>query len=339
MFDALDLPKSGSIETRFGFVALVGCPNAGKSTLMNACIGQKIAGVSAKPQTTRNRIVGLIQGDRTQIALLDTPGFLRFEKSAQHSRLSSYMNREAWGSVTAADVVCYLVDATKGITERDRAFLKDLMKTCGPKLRVVLTKVDKLTKDLRRQILAESQSVALELWQEHGQEGAQGGSSARDCFTSPVVVDMVSAKIPEEVDSFIGRLSALMPAGPHHFSSKSVTDRSPFFVVSEMIREQIFRGLGQELPYGVGVKTEAIEQRKGGTRYVSAAIIVPKDAHKAMIIGKGGAKLREMGSQARASLETYFGQKVFLELFVKVSPGWLASEAGIVDVQGPLSEV
>lgn len=322
-------------EQRFGFVALVGCPNAGKSTLLNACIGQKIAGVSAKPQTTRNRIIGLIQGDRTQIALLDTPGFLKADEVPRGSRLVRYMNREAWGSLSGADVICYLVDASRGPTDRDIQIITELTQSAPSKLRIVLTKSDKVPKAYHGIILQQMHDALISVASQAPSD--QSSSEAKPKVHS-IPVDLMSAKVPDEVNGFIERLSRLMPIGPHHFGSDVVTDRNPAFVSSELIREQIFRCLGQELPYGVGVKIDKFERRPDKMLFLSATIVVSKEAHKAMVIGRAGSKLKEIGSKARTSLERYWGSRIFLQTFVKVQSNWDCSDAGVTEVQGSPSD-
>lgn len=321
--DAISVSSGVPTGTRFGYLAFLGCPNAGKSTLMNACVGQKIAGVSSKPQTTRNKIVGLIQGDQTQIAILDTPGLHRrpSTESSGTEKLSKYMNAQAWGAAAEADLVCYLIDATKGPTAADRDYLGNLLKERPGKVDVLLSKVDKLRKPERALAFGRLVQWLEALQKERGIE------------IGPRRVDEISAKDPVAVDAFIGTVCSAMPEGNHLYDSNRVTDRSPAFICSEMIREQIFRLLGQEIPYGTAVSVDSIET-KGLIRFVSGTIIVPKEAHKGMVIGARGQKLREIGSASRVSLEKYFGGQVCLKLFVKVQRGWMARPDMIDDLVG-----
>jgi GTP-binding protein Era len=327
-----ELDGENACQTRFGFLAFMGLPNSGKSTLLNACVGQKIAGVSAKPQTTRNRIVGLIQGDKTQIAILDTPGLQRSESqgaNASPSRLTRYMNQEAWGAANDADAICYLIDSTQGPTENDRSYLSDLILRYGQKVQIIVSKVDKLRKEERSDVTAEIKNLLESV--------VDRLSLARPEDSERIAVPKVtqlSAKLKEDVERFIERVSNLMPVGPHHYDVSAATDRSPSFICAELIREQVFRRLGQEIPYGTAVTVTEITRRPTGVRYVAATVYVPKFAHKGIIIGSHGSKLKEIGAGARPALESYFGDKVFLELFVKVQPGWTQNFALIEELQG-----
>lgn len=319
-------------DTRFGFLAFMGLPNSGKSTLLNSCVGQKIAGVSAKPQTTRNRIVGLIQGERTQIAILDTPGLQRSESqgaSAAPSRLTRYMNQEAWGAANDADVICYLIDSTQGPTETDRSYLSDLINRYGGKVQVIVSKVDKLRKEERTDVAAEIKNLLETIV-----DNLSFGRTEDAASGAVPKVFQLSAKSKEDVEGFIERVSNVMPVGPHLYDVNSATDRSPSFVCAELIREQIFRRLGQEIPYGTAVTVTEITPRSTGVKYVAATVSVPKAAHKGIIIGAQGSKLKEIGAGSRPALESYLGGKVFLELFVRVQPGWTQNLALIQELQG-----
>jgi GTP-binding protein Era len=302
--------------TKFGYLALIGLPNAGKSTLLNACLGQKIAGVSAKPQTTRNRIVGVLHRDQVQIALLDTPG-LQHKSPKAGVALARQMNKEARGAFNEADVVAYLVDSKRGLVEEDWAHIKQIAADCKGKLYLVLAKEDKLDKTSRAEL---RQRVAHEV---------RSQMAGHD-----VAILSLSAKVKASVDQFIELVSTHLPEGPHLFPSDATTDRPPEFVCGELIREQLFRCLGQELPYATAVKIDAISEQ-GQHKNVLATVYVPKEAHKGMVIGKGGSKLKEIGSLARVSLERYFGQKVYLELFVKVQEGWLDRDNLVHELVGP----
>ncbi len=317
-------------ETRFGYLALLGCPNAGKSTLMNSCLGLKIAGVSSKPQTTRNRIVGVIARDSTQIGLLDTPG-IQTKTHRMGAPLKNYMNKEAWGAARDADVICYLIDGFEGADESDWAHLKGLLGDDSRKIFIVLSKVDRLNKARRAERCEELKAQFAE---------------RLPGLKWPGLLE-VSAKQKESVSGFVDFVAAHMPEGPHLYASETVTDRSPSFVCSELIREQLFRQLGQELPYSTAVTidsmgdqeqgelTQAEKQPKKQARHIMATIYVPKDAHKGMVIGKGGRKLKEIGSAARTSVESYLNEKVFLELFVKVQEGWLDRDKLVQELVGP----
>lgn len=302
--------------TKFGYLALVGLPNAGKSTLLNACLGKKIAGVSAKPQTTRNRIIGVLHRTHVQIAVLDTPG-LQQRTPKKGVALARHMNKEARGASHEADLIAYLVDSTRGPVEEDWVHIKEIASTCAGKFCLVLSKEDKLDKPRRAELRQRVEAhIRAEL------EGLN------------VSVLSLSAKLRESVDQFLGFVSSHMPEGPHLYPQGADTDRSPEFVCGEMIREQLFRCLGQELPYATAVTVDRIAE-EGEHHSVLATVYVPKEAHKGMVIGKGGMKLKEIGSLARASIESYLGHKVFLEIFVKVQESWFDREQLVRELVGP----
>lgn len=302
--------------TKFGYLALVGLPNAGKSTLLNACLGKKIAGVSAKPQTTRNRIIGVLHRAEVQIAVLDTPG-LQQRTPKNGAALARHMNKEARGASHEADLVAYLVDSKRGPVEEDWVHVKEIAATCTGKFCLVLSKEDKLDKPGRAEL---RQRVERDLRAEF--DGMD------------VAVLSLSAKVRESVDQFLGYVSAHMPEGPHLYPEGSDTDRPPEFVCGELIREQLFRCLGQELPYATAVTVDRIED-EGEHHSVLATVYVPKEAHKGMVIGKGGSKLKEIGSLARASIEGYLGKKVYLEIFVKVQESWFDRDQLVRELVGP----
>lgn len=304
-------------QTQFGYLALLGSPNAGKSTLMNSCLGAKIAGVSAKPQTTRNRIVGILEQGRVQIAILDTPG-LQSRISGEAVRLGEFMNKEAWGSVRDADRIAYLIDINVGVTEADAKNLGQLVHV-SDKLTVILSKSDRKKKEEVQEIENSVRLKVREIFADH---------------PSVPSVMTLSSKVKASVQAFMETIASGMPEGPHLYESGRQTDRSDEFVSSELIREQIFRNLGQELPYSMAVKVDLLEKDEGICK-ILATVYVPKEAHKGMVIGKGGKKLREIGSAARSQLERYFSSQVYLELFVKVQPKWFDRQSLIQELVGP----
>ena len=306
-------------DKRCGYVALLGRPNAGKSTLLNALLGHKLAAVSAKPQTTRNRILGVHSEANTQILFLDTPGIHRTEKLY---KLNKTMNRVAWHTLKDADAVCYLVDATAGWHEEDNGYFAGIMQRTTKPVVVIASKVDAVKKDIAahgmESIYSGVEAVLASLPEA---ESVRARTQIKSPFPFPL-----SSKRPEFVAEFRTELLGKMPLGPWLFHADDLTDLPQQFVCAELIREQLFRKLSAELPYSVGVKLDSFKHEKKLTR-IQATIIVQRESHKGMIIGKGGQRLKEVGTAARESLEKHLERKVFLELFVKLQEGWIDNDA------------
>jgi GTP-binding protein Era len=292
-------------KTYCGFVALVGLPNAGKSTLLNACVGAKITGVSAKPQTTRNRILGIRCVEQTQILFLDTPGLHDHKKL-----LNRMMNSEAWQAMSSADVVAYLVDVNRGWQDDDTVMLQRLMTNFQNKLVLVMAQCDRQkAAEVALQcklIEAEFRSVVLE--QKFPQEQI-------------LPYKTLSAKRPEDVQGFLMSLKSQLPEGPWLYPEDDLTDRSQEFICAELIREQMFRQLGQELPYHVAVVIKAFRRTEKGI-HIEANLVVGRETHKAMVIGAKGQRLKSLGIQARMTLEKTLGCPVVLKLMVHVKENW-----------------
>lgn len=280
-----------------GFVALIGRPNVGKSTLMNHLIGQKIAITSAKPQTTRNKIQTVYTNENGQIVFLDTPGMLK----ARH-KLDEYMLTAARSSFQEADLVCWLVEPEAKIGAGDRAIAGELS---GGKLPVVLVinKIDSVS----RERLAE----VIKAW--------------KDILDFAEVIP-VSALRGAGVDQLRNRLIELLPEGPQLYDEETVTEQSMRDIAAEIIREKALRLLKEEVPHGIAVMIEQMKQRADGLWDIEASIITEKDSHKGIIIGKGGAMLKRIGTQARKDIEEMAGDRVNLRLFVKVRRDWRDSE-------------
>lgn len=275
-----------------GFIAIVGRPNVGKSTLLNRLIGQKISIVSRKAQTTRHRITGIRTDADAQFIFVDTPGFQTKYKSA----LNEAMNRGVTTTLSDVDVVLFVIEASK-FDERDIEVMKLL-----PKHRpviLVLNKAD-LLKD-KGQLLPFIERMSKQ-------------------FPFHAIVP-VSAKKIMKVDVLVDSIKPLLPVGEPMYEEDQVTDRSERFLASELIREKIFRLVGDELPYSTTVEIERWED-EGNLRRIYAAILVDRDAQKAIVIGHGGEKLKEISTQARTDMEKMFDGKVYLEVFVKVKSGW-----------------
>ncbi|HEY9102979.1 GTPase Era [Chitinimonas sp.] len=277
---------------RTGFIAIVGRPNVGKSTLLNRLIGQKISIVSRKAQTTRHRITGIRTDADAQFIFVDTPGFQTKYKSA----LNEAMNRGVTTTLSDVDVVLFVIEASK-FDDRDVQVMKLLPKN-RPVI-LVLNKAD-LLKD-KNQLLPFIQRMAAQ-------------------FPFHAIVP-VSAKKVMKVDVLVDAVKPLLPEGEPMYEEDQVTDRSERFLASELIREKIFRLVGDELPYSTTVEIEKYEE-EGNLRRIFAAILVDREAQKAIIIGDGGEKLKEISTQARTDMEKMFDCRVYLEVFVKVKSGW-----------------
>lgn len=283
--------------TRSGYVALIGRPNVGKSTLLNFMLGCKVSITSRKPQTTRQRILGVKTVDNAQIVFVDTPGLHANAKRA----INKYMNREARAALHDMDVILFLVDSGHW-DEQDAWVLKQLESVKSPVI-LVMNKIDRV-KD-RSKLLPYMESVAQK-------------------FKFHKIIP-VSAKTGEQLDNLEKEIIACLPLSPFYFPPDQVTDRSEQFIVQEIIREKLMRGLGQELPYALTVTLVALKKEDKITR-ISAVIWVEKDSQKGIVIGKDGTRLKKIGQQSRLDLEKFFDQKVFLQLWVKVKTGWSDSE-------------
>ena len=280
-------------EYRSGFIAIVGRPNVGKSTLLNHLIGQKISITSRKAQTTRHRITGILTDEHSQFVFVDTPGF-----QVQHTNaLNRSMNRVVSSSMRDVNVVLFVLEA-RHYDERDQQVLK-LLPADAPVI-LVINKVDNMTD--KGELLPFIDRLSVE-------------------FGFAAIVP-VSAKQDKQLDTLLEAIRSYLPLGDPIYAAEEITDRNERFLAAELIREKIFRFTGEELPYSVSVVIEQFKQEDSGMRRIHAAILVDKDAHKAMLIGKNGAKLKEIATQARQDMEKMFGAKVFLEVWVKVRSGW-----------------
>ncbi len=277
---------------RSGFIAIIGRPNVGKSTLLNHLIGQKISITSRKAQTTRHRISGILTEELAQFVFVDTPGF----QTTHLNGLNRGLNRVVTSSLRDVSVVLFVIEALN-FDERDSQVLKLLPQEIP--LLLVINKIDNLESKL--ELLPFMQLMAKQ----------------RD-FSAIVPV---SAKRDTQLDTLLDAIRPYLPEGDKIYHEDEVTDRNERFIAGELIREQIFRLTGDELPYSVSV---VIEQFKveGKLRRIHSAILVDKDSHKAMLIGKNGEKLKEIATQARLAMERLFDGKVHLEVWIKVRSGW-----------------
>jgi GTP-binding protein Era len=283
---------------RCGLVAIVGRPNVGKSTLLNALVGQKVSITSAKAQTTRHRITGIRTVDEAQFVFVDTPGF----QTKHSAALNRTLNRTVTGVLSDVDVVLFVVEA--GRFGLDDAKVLALMQDSGKPVFLIANKLDTV---VRRADLAP--------WLK--------GMQDRHAFAEFVPL---SAKKDADVQRLLGIVKPYLPEQPWFHDEDALTDRSEKFLASEIIREKLFRLTGDELPYTSTVVIDEFKE-EGNLRRISASIVVERDAHKGMVIGNGGERLKRIGSEARQELETLMDAKVFLELWVKVRSGWADDEA------------
>jgi len=277
-----------------GFVAILGAPNAGKSTLLNRMLGQKISITSKKPQTTRNRILGVVHRTGSQMVFLDTPGIHR-AKNPLNARIVD----AALSTLSEVDLVLFVVDSQIPDDPSERLLLNTLSDQRLPVL-LALNKID--------QVQQQALLAQIERWS--------------GLFPFAAVVP-VSAKNGEQVDRLIDVMEDALPAGEPFFPPESLTDLPVRFIVAEMIREKAFRLTGQEIPYAVAVTIDSFkEEKKGALIRIHASIHVERDSQKGIVIGRQGAKLKQIGEAARQEIEVLLGAHVFLKLFVRVQKNW-----------------
>jgi len=287
---------------RSGFVCILGRPNAGKSTLLNALVGEKLAIISPKPQTTRNRIQGIVHipkrkgKDGGQIVLIDTPGVHKPDSS-----LGRKMMVEVREALEGCDLVLLLMDVTHKIDPRDQ-FAVDLLRRTGTRSFLVLNKVD----------LIKEKSRLLPLIEEY-----------RKLYEFAEVIP-ISARKRNGLDILLEKVISALPAGPAYFPEDQVTDQPARFMAAESIREQVLLNTSEEIPYATTVVGEEFEEGKRLTR-IAATIYCERQGQKGILVGKGGRMLKKIGTAARMQIEQMLGMKVFLELYVKAEPGWRES--------------
>lgn len=279
--------------TRCGVVALIGAPNAGKSTLVNALVGQKVAIVSPKVQTTRVRLTGIALAGAAQLLLVDTPGVF-----TPRRRLDRAMVQNAWDGAADADVLLAIVDARAGLRDEVKSLLETLAQRPEPRW-LVLNKVDITDKARLLALVAEANALAA--------------------FSETF---MLSALSGDGVADLKQALAAAMPEGPWLFPEDQLSDAPARLMATELVREQLFLQLGQELPYQVAVIAEKFEERDDGSVAVHAQILVERESQKGMVVGARGAKVKAIGEAARAQMEDLLGRRTHLFLHVKVKPGW-----------------
>lgn len=276
-----------------GLVAVLGAPNAGKSTLVNALVGQKVAIVSPKAQTTRARLMGIAIEGQTQMLLVDTPGIF-----TPNRRLDRAMVKAAWEGADDADRVVLVIDAAAKVAARVEQVIEGVEQRGEPKI-LVLNKVDIAEKE---QLLVLAARLAERL--------------------KPERIFMISATSGDGVADLKAHLAAAMPASPWHFPDDQLTDATDRMVAAELTREQLYLQLHAEVPYSSAVETEKWEDRKDGSTVIHQQILIERDSQKAIIVGKGGSRLKAIGQAAREAIAEHLGRKVHLFLHVKVNPRW-----------------
>ena len=276
-----------------GFVSIIGRPNAGKSTLLNSILGEKVVIVSEKPQTTRNKIRGIKNMENAQIIFLDTPGI---HKAKGH--LNEFMVKEAMSALEDMDIIIYLVEATGKI--KDELFIIESLKRVRCPVLLGINKIDMVRKDSILPLMDEYSSV----------------------YPFREIIPL-SARKGEGMDELFRCIVELLPEGPKYFTEDILTDQTERFVVAEIVREKEFELTREEIPYSTAVIVERFKENPGKRIIsISATINVERDSQKGIIIGKGGAMLKEIGTRARIDIERLLGTKVYLELFVRVRKDW-----------------
>ena len=281
-----------------GFVTIVGRPNVGKSTLLNHILGEKIAIMSDKPQTTRNKIMAIHQRDESQIIFMDTPGMHR----PKH-KLGEFMMKQATETLREVDLVLFMVDESKKIGPGDQ-WIIDFLKDSKARVFLVINKMDLLS--------FEEYAALVEKYEQFD-------------FIEDIIG--MSASNNKNVDVLMNKIIDALPEGPMYYPDDMITDQPEKVIVGEMIREKILQYIRDEIPHGVAVEIEKMRKRENSEMYdIEATIICEKSSHKGIIIGKGGRKLKGIGKSAREDIERFLDMKVYLQLWVKVRPGWRDSD-------------
>jgi GTPase len=289
---------------RSGSIAVIGRPNVGKSTLTNALVGSKVSIVSNRPQTTRHRLLGIATFPEGQIALVDTPGLHKQEGKFSASAMSKVMNRAARGALEDVDAAVLVIEA--GRWDEADTLAYNVLSDTGIPVMLVVNKVDQIK--AKAELLPFLSKVTEER-----------------SFAS---VHLVSALKRNGLEQLVKDMLALLPEAPPMFGEDEITDRSQRFMAGELLREQLMRQLGNELPYATTVEIERFAEEEGLLR-IGAVIWVERESQKSIVIGKGGARLKEIGSKARLQMERMFDSKVFLETWVRVREGWSGDAAAL----------
>ncbi|WP_127582662.1 GTPase Era [Paenibacillus koleovorans] len=286
-----------------GFASIIGRPNVGKSTLLNQVVGQKIAIMSDKPQTTRNKIQGVYTTETMQIVFLDTPGIHK-----PKSKLGSFMMKVAESTFHEVDVILFVIDVVEGLGGGDRFILEQLKDVKTPVI-LVMNKIDQVQPEALLPIIA----------------------TYKDLYAFAEIIP-VSAMSGNNVNTLLQQLGRYLPEGPHYYPGDQVTDYPEQFICAELIREKILHQTREEIPHSIAVAIEDMKVQENGLVDISAVIYVERDSQKGIIIGKQGALLKEIGRQARKDIEALLGSKIFLQLWVKVKKDWRNQEHVLKDL-------
>lgn len=277
-----------------GFVSIIGRPNVGKSTFLNKVIGQKIAIMSDKPQTTRNKIQGVYTTDHSQIVFIDTPGIHK----PKH-KLGDFMMKVAQNTLNEVDLILFMINAVEGLGKGDQFIIERLKQTNQPVF-LVINKIDQVHPDKLITLIDQYK----ELYDFKG-------------------IIPISALEGNNVNTLLEQIEKYMPNGPQYYPADQVTDHPERFIITELIREKVLHLTREEIPHSIAVVMDSLERRgDGNTVYIAATIIVERDSQKGIVIGKQGKMLKEVGRMARIDIEALLGSKVFLELWVKVQKDW-----------------
>ena len=275
-----------------GFVAIIGKPNVGKSTIINALLERKLSIVTEKAQTTRNAIRGIYDDGEYQIVFIDTPGIHK----AHHS-LGKIMNQDALNSAKDVDVVILVVDASKKVNEGDVFIQESISKKISTF--IAINKIDLIR-------LPDAEAIKAQY---------------AEMYPQAKIIEL-SAIENFGIDSLLKEIKAILPEGPRYYPEDQITDKDAAFFVSEVIREKLLKLLKEEVPHNLAVRVDDIKHKKEAA-YIKATIIVDRDSHKGIVIGKEGRRIKAVGIKARTDLEEYFGKRIFLELFVSVKEDWI----------------
>lgn len=281
-----------------GFVAMIGRPNVGKSTLINRLVGEKVSIVSPKPQTTRNKILGIVGDDHSQIVFVDTPGIHK-----PRTRLGEYMEKTVQDAVQGIDILCVLIDASKPRAE-DHEVLGDFQKLKIPKY-LLLNKTDLVKPQDLLPIIASFAGAGFDM------------------------VLPISARSGEGIDVLMGEIRSKLPSGPKYYPDDLWTDQNERQMISEIIREKALLNLRDEVPHGIGIEVMSVKQVKNDLTEIHADIYCERASHKTIIVGRKGEMLKTIGSQARADIEALLDSHVNLQLWVKVRPGWMDNSSDL----------
>jgi GTP-binding protein Era len=280
-------------EFKSGFVSIIGRPNVGKSTFLNRVIGQKIAIMSDKPQTTRNKIQGVYTEDQAQIVFIDTPGIHK----PKH-KLGDFMMKVAQNTLKEVDLILFMINATEGLGRGDEFIIERLKDTKTPVF-LVINKIDEIHPDELFSII----------------------TNYKDLYPFAEIVP-ISALQGNNVGRLLDQIKQRLPEGPQYYPADQVTDHPERFIITELIREKVLHATREEIPHSIAVVMDSMQRRDNGAVYVGATIIVERDSQKGIVIGKQGKMLKEVGRKPRADIEALLGSKVFLELWVKVQKDW-----------------